>query len=100
MSEKTAKQLELSTEPLQGLVERVTFHSEDTGFCVLQVKVRGQRDLVTVVGNAAAVNPGEQLDCGGAWANDATYGLQFRAATLRVIPRPPSMEWRSISVPV
>ena len=86
MSEKTAKQLELSTEPLQGLVERVTFHSEDTGFCVLQVKVRGQRDLVTVVGNAAAVNPGEQLDCGGAWVNDATYGLQFRAATLRVIP--------------
>ena len=86
MSEKTAKQLELSTEPLQGLVERVTFHSEDTGFCVLQVKVRGQRDLVTVVGNAAAVNPGEQLECGGAWVNDATYGLQFRAATLRVIP--------------
>ncbi len=80
------RQPELSTEPLQGLVERVTFHSEDTGFCVLQVKVRGQRDLVTVVGNAAAVNPGEQLDCGGAWVNDATYGLQFRAATLRVIP--------------
>ena len=80
------RQPELSTEPLQGLVERVTFHSEDTGFCVLQVKVRGRRDLVTVVGSAAAVNPGEQLDCGGAWVNDATYGLQFRAATLRVIP--------------
>ncbi len=74
------------TEPLQGLVERVTFHSEDTGFCVLQVKVRGRRELVTVVGNAAAVNPGEQLDCRGAWVNDATYGLQFRADGLRVIP--------------
>ena len=74
------------TEPLQGLVERVTFHSEDTGFCVLQVKTRGRRDLATVVGNAASVNPGEQLDCRGAWVNDATYGLQFRADTLRVIP--------------
>ena len=73
-------------EPLQGLVERVTFHSVDTGFCVLQVRVRGRRELVTVVGNAAAVNPGERLECRGAWVNDATYGLQFRADTLRVIP--------------
>ncbi len=73
-------------EPLQGLVERVTFHSPDTGFCVLQVKMRGRRELATVVGNAAAVNPGEQLECRGAWVNDATYGLQFRADTLRTIP--------------
>ena len=73
-------------EPLQGLVERVTFHSPDTGFCVLQVEMRGRRELATVVGNAAAVNPGEQLECRGAWVNDATYGLQFRADTLRVIP--------------
>jgi hypothetical protein len=33
---------------LSGLVERVTFHSADTGFCVLRVNVRGHRDLVTV----------------------------------------------------
>ena len=80
------KQPALIGEPLQGLVERVTFHSPDTGFCVLQVKMRGRRELATVVGNAAAVNPGEQLECRGAWVNDATYGLQFRADTLRVIP--------------
>ena len=73
-------------EPLQGMVERVTFHSPDTGFCVLQVKMRGRRELATVVGNAAAVNPGEQLECRGTWVNDTTYGLQFRADTLRVIP--------------
>ncbi len=27
-------------EPLAGLVERVTFHNPDNGFCVLRVKVR------------------------------------------------------------
>ena len=32
-----------SREPLSGLVERVTFHSAETGFCVLRVKVRGHR---------------------------------------------------------
>ncbi len=38
-------------ELLSGLVERVTFHSPETGFCVLRVKVRGHRELVTVLGS-------------------------------------------------
>src|SRR6266511_2992066 len=46
-------------ENLAGLVERVTFHSEDSGFCVLRVKVRGQRDLITVIGHAATISAGE-----------------------------------------
>jgi exodeoxyribonuclease V alpha subunit len=37
-------------ELLAGLVERVTFHNEENGFCVLRIKARGQRELVTVVG--------------------------------------------------
>jgi len=37
-------------EPLAGLVERVTFHNADSGFSVLRIKVRGRRDLVTVLG--------------------------------------------------
>ena len=86
MWDKAVRQPQTTTEQIQGFVERVTFHSEDSGFCVLQVKARGQRDLVTVVGNAGAVNAGEEIDCQGGWVNDATYGLQFRAATLRVIP--------------
>src|SRR5580704_7656545 len=36
-------------EPLAGLVERVTFHSAVSGFCVLRIKARGHRDLVTVL---------------------------------------------------
>jgi hypothetical protein len=31
------------TEILAGLVEGVTFHNEENGFCVLRVKIRGQR---------------------------------------------------------
>ena len=30
-------------EALGGLVERVTYHNADNGFCVLRVKARGQR---------------------------------------------------------
>ncbi len=73
-------------ERLDGAVERVTFHSEQTGFCVLRVKARGRRDLVPVVGTAARVSPGEYVECEGEWVNDRTHGLQFRARRLRVIP--------------
>jgi exodeoxyribonuclease V alpha subunit len=73
-------------ERLQGSVERVTFHSEESGFCVLRVKVRGQRDLVTVVGTAAVVTAGEYVECEGDWQNDRQHGLQFRAQQLRVVP--------------
>ena len=46
-------------EVLAGLVERVTFHNAENGFCVLRVKARGHRDLVTVVGHAATISAGE-----------------------------------------
>jgi hypothetical protein len=48
-----------STEVLAGLVERVTFHNDENGFCVLRVKARGQRDLITVLGHAAMISVGE-----------------------------------------
>src|SRR6202049_104690 len=33
-------------EVLAGVVERVTFHNEENGFCVLRAKARGHRDLL------------------------------------------------------
>ena len=73
-------------ENLAGLVERVTFHNEDSGFCVLRVKARGQRDLITVVGHAAAIAAGEFVHASGRWVNDRTHGVQFRADFLRSAP--------------
>jgi len=70
-------------EVLAGLVERVTFHNEENGFCVLRVKVRGQKDLVTVLGHAATISAGEWVTASGTWQNDRTHGLQFRAQFLK-----------------
>ncbi|MDE0456876.1 MAG: ATP-dependent RecD-like DNA helicase [Chromatiales bacterium] len=72
-----------SLEVLAGAVERVTFHGEDSGFCVLRVKARGHRELVTVVGHAAAVAAGEWITVSGEWVNDRTYGPQFRSRFLK-----------------
>jgi exodeoxyribonuclease V alpha subunit len=78
-------------EPLSGLVERVTFHSPETGFCVLRVKVRGHRDLVTVLGSAASIQPGEFVQASGRWDNHREHGIQFRTTFLKVMP-PSSLE--------
>ena len=69
-------------EVLAGPVERVTFHNADNGFCVLRVKARGHRDLVTVVGHAATVAAGEWITASGEWVHDRTHGQQFRARFL------------------
>ncbi|AQS89092.1 DNA helicase RecD/TraA [Neoasaia chiangmaiensis NBRC 101099] len=74
------------TEALAGLVERVTFHNAENGFCVLRVKVRGQRDLVTVVGHAAMISAGEFVQISGRWFNDHSHGLQFKAEFLKASP--------------
>jgi exodeoxyribonuclease V alpha subunit len=74
------------TEALAGLVERVTFHNPENGFCVPRVKARGQRDLVTVVGHAAMITAGEFVQLSGSWVNDRTHGQQFRASFLKVTP--------------
>lgn len=78
-------------ERLGGVVERVTFHSAESGFCVLQVAVRGRRELVAVTGVAAHINPGESIEALGFWANDPQYGLQFRAQNLQTI-QPTTLE--------
>ncbi len=73
-------------EPLSGLVERVTFHSAESGFCVLRVKVRGHRDLITVLGSAAEIHAGEHIQASGHWEQHREHGPQFRALFLQVTP--------------
>ncbi|MEY4759018.1 MAG: hypothetical protein RLZZ274_998 [Cyanobacteriota bacterium] len=71
------------TEVLAGSIERVTFHSAESGFCVLRIKARGHRDLVTVVGHAAEISAGEWVTVSGTWVNSREHGQQFKASFLR-----------------
>jgi exodeoxyribonuclease V alpha subunit len=64
-------------EVLAGLVERVTYQNAEYGFCVIRIKARGHRELVTVVGHAATISAGEWITAAGDWVNDRTHGQQF-----------------------
>jgi exodeoxyribonuclease V alpha subunit len=78
-------------EVLVGLVERVAYQNADNGFCVIRVKARSHRDLVTVVGHAATICAGEWITASGDWVNDRTHGQQFRARFLKT-SEPTSVE--------
>jgi exodeoxyribonuclease V alpha subunit len=73
-------------EVLAGLIERVTYHNAENGFCVLRARARGHRDVVTVVGHAATIAAGEWITASGEWVNDRTHGQQFKARFLRASP--------------
>ena len=73
-------------ETLSGVVDRVTFHNQDSGYCVLRVTARGHRDPVVVVGRSRESSPGEFLEATGDWIIDKQYGQQFKAAELRTTP--------------
>ena len=79
------------TSKLRGIVERVVFHTEDTGYCILRVQPEGQRDVVTVLGTSPRVVAGEQCEAEGMWQQNAEYGRQFKADTLK-LSRPDSLE--------
>ncbi len=84
MPDTTAQPTEVqSTEVLAGSIERVTFHSAESGFCVLRIKARGHRDLVTVVGHAAEISAGEWVTVSGTWVNSREHGQQFKASFLK-----------------
>jgi exodeoxyribonuclease V alpha subunit len=65
---------------LEGVVDRIVYANEETGWSVLRLVVRG-RGQVTAVGNLVGVQPGESLRLSGHWGRDRKYGDQFRVDT-------------------
>lgn len=65
-------------EQISGYLERITYYNEENGFMVARLQEKGRRELTTVVGNLASVNPGESLRLWGKWVNNSKYGRQFQ----------------------
>lgn len=73
-------------EQLQGIVERITYHNPENGFVVLRIRVRGQRELQTLVGNVPAVTVGEHVKASGEWRQEKVHGRQFKATEVATLP--------------
>lgn len=76
----------MSNETIDGTIERITFHNQDTGYCVLKVKVPRIEDLVTLLGHSENVYAGEHFKACGSWIYHKDYGNQFKADTISCYP--------------
>jgi exodeoxyribonuclease V alpha subunit len=81
-----------SMELLRGVVERLTYHNEETGYTVAKLSPEytsrlgmGEGREITVVGNMLGVNVGESVELSGRWTVHAEYGRQFQVEQMRTV---------------
>lgn len=73
-------------EELEGVVENIIYHSDETGYTVCSVRLSHRTDPVTVVGTCPVIWIGEALKARGRWEHHRQHGLQFQAESLVCIP--------------
>lgn len=66
---------------LRCVVEHITYQNAENGYSVMRVKVKGYKELLTLVGNMLEVPVGSVLLCNGNWKVDKRYGSQFVVET-------------------
>ena len=69
---------------LEGVIERIVFQNEESGFTVARLQV--EKDLITVVGLLSGVHPGEEVKLNGNWDIHPSYGRQFTVESYEVLP--------------
>jgi len=86
-----------SMDVLRGVIERITYHNEETGYTVAKLtpELRAQSDLgqsgfgrnreVAIIGTLVGVNVGESVELTGRWAIHAEYGRQFVVEGMRTV---------------
>ncbi|MGB5048696.1 MAG: AAA family ATPase [Caldilineaceae bacterium] len=77
---------------LRGVVERITFHSEETGYTVAKLAPEQRpshlphwQNEVALVGTMLGVTVGESVEVRGRWTMHAEYGKQFSVETMRSV---------------
>ncbi|GAC1306420.1 MAG: ATP-dependent RecD-like DNA helicase [Ktedonobacteraceae bacterium] len=77
-SETDAQIPRSSLEQMQGIVERVTYHADDSGYTVARLKSAHERDLITIVGRFPDIHAGQTLRLTGYWGEHPKFGQQFQ----------------------
>jgi len=55
------------SETIEGHLERIVYFNEQNHYTVAKLKVRGNPELVTVVGQPTGIAPGQVLKLSGDW---------------------------------
>lgn len=63
---------------LEGHIERITFRNEEDHFTIARMKIKGRREMVTIMGHLFSITPGEGLRIEGHYEQHPKYGTQVR----------------------
>ncbi|MEU6971715.1 ATP-dependent RecD-like DNA helicase [Kitasatospora aureofaciens] len=75
---RSGQQVPHQLAQVEGVLERITYANEETGYTVARVDTgRGGNDLLTVVGALLGAQVGESLRLHGRWGSHPQYGRQF-----------------------
>ncbi len=77
MNTESALQPNLPYETLSGILERITFQNNETGYTIARLTQSSLSSEITVVGNLLGVNVGESVNLHGLWTLHPQYGRQF-----------------------
>jgi len=66
-----------------GQIERITYTNPENGYTIAQVKVRGEKRVLSVVGTLIDPMPGEMVELQGHWKIHPKYGEQFEVEEYR-----------------
>jgi len=71
---------------VEGMLERITFVAEETGYTIARLATeRSGADLLTVVGSLLGVQVGESLRLVGRWGSHPRYGRQFQVHSFTTV---------------
>lgn len=75
-------------ERVEGVVNRVVYHNEETGYTVCGIQPKGSsgKDEIVVVGVCPSICEGELLQARGTWVRHKQHGRQFQAAQIECHP--------------
>jgi len=65
-------------ETISGVVERLTYYSQESGYTVARLVRSRESNLTTIVGSFADIQPGQTLQLLGFWCEHPQYGPQFQ----------------------
>ena len=73
----------LQHETITGVVERLTFYSQESGYTVARLTRARATDLTTIVGSFANIQPGQTLQLTGFWRDHPQFGPQFQVVNYK-----------------
>lgn len=81
---KNQKNKNFSLDTIKGYVERLTYHSEETGFTVAKLQEPSKSELTSIIGYFPDLQAGESIRCVGHWKNNPKFGRQFEVSQYHI----------------